>query len=217
MRLSILSIFLTFVLISVQVWSAPHKALPKSFPSVSEQNDFDEDPGPTKKEPTHPTYPNLLEPTGPELEKVQTPYSPRGLKDLNFHVGITAGNILSPTEQKTTRYGGLRYIPYETFDKSWDYTVNAHREGLIGLAVGHRWHISADQYFNSYYRLSLENFIETEGGLAGLINLRQMKAMASLGVPDFFDFQRRIVGEFGAGYGLSGFMVYLQIGFNFNF
>ena len=117
MRLSLFSIFLTFVLISPQVWSAPHKALPKSMPSASDQNEFDEDPGPTKKEPTHPTYPNLLEPSNLEIEKVQTTYSPRGLKDLNFHLGTAGGYILSSTEQKSTRFLGMRYIPYETFEK----------------------------------------------------------------------------------------------------
>lgn len=217
MRLSISAVFLTFVLISVHGHSAPNKALPKSRPSNSDQNEFDEDPGPTKKEPTRPTYPNLLDPSDIDLAKAQTPLSQRGQKDLNFHLGTLGGNILTNTDRKTTQYFGIRYVPYETFEKSWDYTVNTHTEGLVSLSLGHRWHIPADEHFNSYYRVSFENFIDSGDGLAGLIHLRHMKIMASFGVPDLFEWQRRLTGEIGAGYGLSGFASYLQMGYNFNF
>ncbi len=216
MRLSLLSIFLTFVLTAGQAMSAPHKGSGKSSPSAAPQNEFDEDPGPTKIEPTRPTYPNLLEPSDLELGSSQTSISTRGMKDLNFHIGSVGGNILSPLQQKATQYIGIRYIPYETFEKSWDYTLDAHTEGLVGVSVGYRWHILPDEHFNSYYRLAFENFIDSGEALSGLLNLRHMKLMASFGFPDIFEFHRRIVGEVGAGGGSSGFVSYLQIGFNFN-
>ncbi len=216
MRLSLFSIFLTFVLMTGQAFAAPHKGGVKSRPSGSQQNDFDEDPGPTKIEPTRPTYPNLLEPS--DLESIINPsaMTPRGLKDLNFHIGSVGGNILTTLEKKASQYFGVRYIPYESFEKSWDYTLDAHTEGLVGASAGYRWHILPDEHFNSYYRLAFQNYIDSGEGFSGLLNIRHMKLMASFGFPDIFEFHRRIVGEIGAGGGPSGFVTYLQIGFNFN-
>ncbi len=216
MRLSLLPIFLTFVLTAGQAVAAPHRGNAKAGPSTSQGNEFDEDPGPTKIEPTRPTYPNLLEPSDLELNKDSMIIPPRGLKDLNFHIGSVGGNILTSFQQKATQYFGVRYIPYETFEKSWDYTVDAHTEGLIGISVGYRWHILPDEHFNSYYRLAFENFIDSGEALSGLLNLRHMKLMASFGFPDIFEFQRRVVGEVGIGGGPTGFVSYLQIGFNLN-
>lgn len=217
MRLSLLSIFLTFVLIGTAVTAAPNRKWPKSRPSGLEQNDFDEDPGPTKKEPTSPTYPNMMEPSDLQIEKLQIPTARRGMKDFNFHIGTLGGNILTDTDQRITQYVGVRYIPYIVFEKAWDYTVEGHTQGLLALAAGHRWQIESDEHFNSYYRLAFENFIDSGEGLGGLVNLRHMKLMASFGLGDIFELQRHVTGEVGVGYGLSGFVSYLQIGYSTDF
>lgn len=217
MRLSQLAVILTFVLMCVQSFSAPNKALSKSRPSNADQNEFDENPGPTKKEPTSPTYPNLMEPSTLDLEKVQMTFNPRGKNDLNFYIGAIGGNILTNLYLDARQYFGFRYIPYETFEKAWDYSVDAYTEGLLGLSLGHRWHNKIDEHFDSYYRVSFTNFINSSEGLAGLINMRHMKVLVSFGVPNIFELQRQVHGEVGAGYGLGGVITYLQIGYNFNY
>lgn len=217
MRLSLSTVFLTFVLIGAQVLAAPDRKLPRSRPNAASQNEFDEDPGPVKRESTSPTYPSLLEPTNLQIERNQIEVAHRGPIDVNFHVGTLGGNMLTDDEQRTTQFLGVRYIDYSNFEKAWDYTVEVHTQGVLALSVGHRWQTDPDEHFNSYYRVAFENFIDSANGIAGLIHLRHMKAMAAFGLGDIFELQRRVTGEVGVGYGLSGFVSYLQIGYNFNF
>jgi hypothetical protein len=215
MRLSLHLVFLTFVLISELSYSAPNKALPKSKHSISNQNEFDEVPGPTKTEPTQITYPNYALPDD-ATPKVQSERPVRGLNDLNIYLGALGGDVWEIGDKLGTQFIGVRYIPHENFETAWDYSVDAHSQGLIVTTVGHRWYIPRDDFFESYTRLGFGDFINSGDGLGGLINVRHFKLMASFGISDLFELHRRMTGEVGLGYGLGGFITYLQIGYNLN-
>ncbi len=221
MRLLISFFFFTFVLLGVPGWSAS----PKSLKPVTTKEELqgknleegrDQIPDPSRLEPTNPAD------FGGEAGPLQKPERPSwGPVDLNLHSGFMQGDLVETDGDEENTYNvaflGIRYIPHEKQTQSFDYTMEVDSKNLVHVQVGYRWSLADGAFHKGYYRVGFADFIKPSQGLGGLINLRHMKIMGAFGVSDLFKWNRRIVAEIGAGYGMTGTAIYLQAGYNFNF
>lgn len=215
MRNSISIVFLTFVLTSSPIQAAGPSTSKPGFSKKSWGPPKEKSPDPTKTEPTNPTQ-NLKSPW--DVSQVQIATRPkRGLQDLNIHLGASMGYILESDERIQPFHFGIRYIPHRNFEKSWDFGLEVHTKNMLNTAVGYRWYSPSEALSKGYYRLAVHNYINSNDGLAGIINLRHMKAIASVGSSDLFAMDRRLIAEGGVGYGIAGYIIYAQLGYNFNF
>jgi hypothetical protein len=217
MRLSLSFVFLTFVLISCPTWSAGPTSTKPGFSKKSWSGTQDKRPDPTKTEPTNATQsPEYVDPYDQTPQLTPRPRQ-RGPIDLNVYGGGLTGDLLDVGEKVSTVFLGARYIPHKKFSRAWDYSAEVHSQNILNVNVGHRWYLDDVDFYKPYYRASVSNFINAGDGLAGLVNLRHMKIMGSFGCSDFLEMNRRFVAEAGAGYGMAGFAMYVQAGYNFNF
>jgi hypothetical protein len=217
MRLSIRFVFSTFVLISSPVWAAGPTTSKPGFSKKTWEGQSDKRLDPTKTEPTNPSSPQKAYDLTEQEEQARLRQRRRGPYDVNVYLGVSRGELLDNDSTLVTVLLGMRFIPHTTFDKSWDYSVEVHTKNILNTNVGYRWYFPDESYYKAYSRLSVSNYIDAGEGLAGLINMRHMKIVSSVGCSDFLEMDRHLVAEVGAGYGMAGTVFYFQAGYNYNF
>lgn len=214
MRLFINLFFLTFVLMPIASNSNPS---PKSKQNSQNYEYFeDEEIGvqdPSKTESTQMGYPK-----GKRQIPLATPKRPqlRGPQDFGAHVGLMGGDIQDSGQKVSTTYLGLAYLRNDPNHKaSWDFHLEIGGENIVGLIGGRRWYFDRDDFFKSFYKVAIGNYVKSGEMIAGLIHFRHFKILGIFGVADLFEMNRKVYAEAGVGYGEAGLMTQLHVGYLF--
>lgn len=216
MRLLLHFIFLTFVLLSPQVIAAPPAPSPLPAATDAHPTETDDKPSPTKTETIRIDHPKEIETEGTMTSLPQRHrHLPPVFRNLNIHIGTVSGDILDSGDALAMNLLGFRYIMRQRHQKDWDFTFDIHSKNIANTSVGRRWSFEDFAIYESYYRIGVSNYINVADQLSGLINLRHFKLMVSLGFSDLVEWDRQLVAEISAGYGLSGPAVAIQIGYAF--
>ena len=130
---------------------------------------------------------------------------------LLLAVGYGAGNYIEASEYIRGVSFVVRYAPLEHQEIVWDYQVEVNQDNLVGFSAARRWYCCPGDKFDPYARLSLGSYLDGKAELAGLVDLKRWRIRGGWGIGKSFN------TEFGVGYALAGFDLYIQTGYVFLF
>jgi hypothetical protein len=130
---------------------------------------------------------------------------------LLLAVGYAGGNYIEADEYVRGISFVIRYAPLDHEEIVWDYQLEVNHENMVGISAAHRWYCCPGDKFDPYARVSAGSFLDGKAELAGIVDLKRWRVRAGWG------FGKNFNTEFGVGYALAGFDLYIQTGYIFLF
>lgn len=208
MRLFPLFIFLTLVGSGFAVEAAPSTA--PARPGFSEPSSAPEVQDPTKIETIQAAPAGEPPADLPVRERiVRTATPPSG---FSVHVGFLGGQILEREDNKQSGLLGVQWSHAFPHDKVWDFQFDVGSDAWLRIGTGRKFFFSRDTQYRPYWKLALFQTTESSRVFAGFADLERVKLVAALGLDDLLEQEQTMNVEFGAGWGMKGAVVQLQLG-----
>lgn len=136
---------------------------------------------------------------------------------VGVHGGFLSGQILERSETETVSLLGGTLSWNDRPEHAWDFEVDVTATNCIRVGAARRFEIGSWTFTSSpYWSVGVTQTMQASRLLASIIDLERFKAMANIGFADLFEQNRQWTAEAGIGWGLTGLVVNLQIGWAHN-
>jgi hypothetical protein len=164
MRVSILSLFLTLVLLSNVSLAAPTATTTLDTTPLSGESD-----------------PYLS-------DKAASLRTPAPTWQLGILAGFAGGNFLESDEWPQGPNFGLRFANLEHERAVWDLHISLEKDNIVGVFGARRWYIEKDKY-NPYARVAVGTYLDPDAELANLVEIKRFRVRGGVGFGDPFFFE----------------------------
>lgn len=214
MRLFVPGLFLTLVL-SVDARPAPMKTDPVDARNAPLREDTRPATVPLERsEAVSPTY---VPTQDLEISNVRTTTPARTLGhsdwDLELRGGYASGALLEINATESTATFGVQSVWNAGPDRAWDFFAEGTANSLILAGAGRRAPLAVFGEA-SYWKVFASQTLESSAQFGAIADLERIKGGVGIGSTDLFAWERRLVAELRAGYGLAGIGVFLNLGWS---
>lgn len=154
--------------------------------------------------------------TAPRTRQVVASRIPR--KDLSWqvNVGYLSGSFTQKDLAESATFIGGMAVWRHRKDAAWDFNLDLTTSPWIRYGVGRRTDLDVAIQGLPYWRLGVIQTVPSGKLLSGFVDLEKVKAMGAVGFADLGDRNQAFNAEFGAGWGMTGLALQIQLGWNFD-
>lgn len=135
---------------------------------------------------------------------------------FDAHLGWTGGSILKSDEtHQSLLLGAAAAWTSPASQQIWDFGVDVTASRLMLLRVGRRWELTISPEYQPYWKVQLQQTLESDRLLAGFVDLNRLKAGGGIGLADMSELGAPLNAELILAWGLIGIGFSLNVGWEF--
>lgn len=217
MRLFTALLFLTLVGSLSKTFAAPSVGSGRPSRSKPQETAPPKSPSPEWTESVDISRPSGQQDViAPRVRPIVASRTPR--KELSWQVntGYLTGSFTEKNLAETAGYIGGMIVWRHRNEAAWDFNIDLTTSPWIRFGCGRRTNFDLAIQGVPYWRWGLIQTIPTGKMLSGFVDLEKVKAMVAMGFADVGDQNQAFNLELGAGWGMTGLALQIQLGWNFD-